>query len=280
VKPKNVTIRQALAIVSGAVLFGYLASLNWEPLEHGRNAWLINVFLAYLGVVLGFAVVYHQLYKSSPDNFAFNADVHRAQKATFKSTCEEEIRYLTEVLSLLSPLLEGLSTGALSMTFRGRFLLRKPVVETPNHRFEMYSVAYSPSPMGPVVSFQHLLIRDENRKLIGNFPIYHELPKNSEEFKEGIADLIERLKKRLHNRRMDLEGLGRDVVMVWTFWDFLYFSTITQTTVGYGDILPNRTPVRIAVIVQILIGLLILGIVINLVFQGPQAGAPSLSTAQ
>jgi hypothetical protein len=48
-------------------------------------------------------------------------------------------------------------------------------------------------------------------------------------------------------------------------WDFLYFSIITQSTVGYGDILPNRTLIRIFVSLQILWGLVLLVVAINLV---------------
>jgi hypothetical protein len=46
---------------------------------------------------------------------------------------------------------------------------------------------------------------------------------------------------------------------VWGFWDFVYFSGVTITTVGYGDILPNRTLVRMLVLVEILIGLVLFG---------------------
>ena len=45
----------------------------------------------------------------------------------------------------------------------------------------------------------------------------------------------------------------------WTYIDFFNFSTITQTTVGYGDILPNSSLVRCVVVVQVLLGLVLLG---------------------
>jgi hypothetical protein len=44
-------------------------------------------------------------------------------------------------------------------------------------------------------------------------------------------------------------------VLNWS--DFLYFSTITQATVGYGDILPNKTIVRMVVIIQCFASLII-----------------------
>lgn len=44
------------------------------------------------------------------------------------------------------------------------------------------------------------------------------------------------------------------------FADFLYFSIITITTTGYGDILPNATYVRCLVAIEILLGTIIFGL--------------------
>lgn len=44
-----------------------------------------------------------------------------------------------------------------------------------------------------------------------------------------------------------------------SLWNFLYFSTVTITTLGYGDILPNSTLVRILVMVETIFGVFILG---------------------
>ncbi|WP_432666786.1 potassium channel family protein [Wukongibacter baidiensis] len=45
--------------------------------------------------------------------------------------------------------------------------------------------------------------------------------------------------------------------------DFLYFSAVTITTLGYGDILPNSTIIRCMVMLQTLSGLIIIGIFIS-----------------
>jgi Ion channel/Protein of unknown function (DUF1345) len=53
-----------------------------------------------------------------------------------------------------------------------------------------------------------------------------------------------------------LDALDYRATDIWRYWDFLYFSIITQTTVGFGDILPNSTSVRMLVSIQILCGYL------------------------
>jgi ion channel len=50
----------------------------------------------------------------------------------------------------------------------------------------------------------------------------------------------------------------------WSSFDSLYWSFITATTVGYGDIKPVRTESRIVAIVIAFLGLMLTGIVIAL----------------
>lgn len=49
--------------------------------------------------------------------------------------------------------------------------------------------------------------------------------------------------------------------------DFIYFSFITMTTLGYGDIVPNSTFVRGLVILEAMFGIFLLVVVVNDVLQ-------------
>jgi hypothetical protein len=62
--------------------------------------------------------------------------------------------------------------------------------------------------------------------------------------------------------------VGDDPGRAWGLWDFMYFSAITQTTVGYGDILPNATAIRLLVVAQVLVGYTFLVVVLNLALAG------------
>ncbi|MBO7746359.1 two pore domain potassium channel family protein [Paenibacillus sp. MWE-103] len=47
--------------------------------------------------------------------------------------------------------------------------------------------------------------------------------------------------------------------------DFWYFSAITITTLGFGDITPNSGPVKVGVMIETLLGVLLVGIYVSLV---------------
>lgn len=49
--------------------------------------------------------------------------------------------------------------------------------------------------------------------------------------------------------------------------DFLYFSAVTITTLGYGDILPNSGGIRFLVMIETIAGVIILGLFVSQKFK-------------
>jgi ion channel len=70
---------------------------------------------------------------------------------------------------------------------------------------------------------------------------------------KAIVNLLEYL---LRNRLRSQAALSADLRRDprWEFLDFCYFSVVTMTTVGYGDIVPNNSVVRLCVTAQAVIG--------------------------
>ncbi|MBT8419372.1 MAG: potassium channel family protein, partial [Gammaproteobacteria bacterium] len=114
---------------------------------------------------------------------------------------------------------------------------------------------------GVVIHYLHLSDSKENR--IVSYPI-HRLPETLEEFRDSIVKVVGDLKQKIDRTKYRFESASDRHPEVWSYFDFLYFSTITQTTVGYGDILPNSTTIRMFVMSQALIGLVLFVVVINL----------------
>lgn len=56
--------------------------------------------------------------------------------------------------------------------------------------------------------------------------------------------------------------------------DFLYFSAVTITTLGYGDILPATSHVRLLVMIETLVGVVLIGTFISMLFWIPEPPAP------
>lgn len=51
----------------------------------------------------------------------------------------------------------------------------------------------------------------------------------------------------------------------YPIWNFIYFSAVTITTLGYGDILPNSTQVRIIVIIETITGVILTSVFASLI---------------
>lgn len=69
----------------------------------------------------------------------------------------------------------------------------------------------------------------------------------------------------LNKRIIDLEKAiqGFPSSIKGTFWRMLYFSAVTVTTVGYGDILPLTTRSRIFVTCEAVLGIVLIGLFLN-----------------
>jgi hypothetical protein len=75
------------------------------------------------------------------------------------------------------------------------------------------------------------------------FPSTHtrRIPKTIDSFQESINDWI---------KDLEIHNLEYKKPKIWRYTDFLYFSAVTQLTIGYGDIIPNSTYTRSLVIAQ------------------------------
>ncbi len=55
-----------------------------------------------------------------------------------------------------------------------------------------------------------------------------------------------------------------------SFIDAIYFSTVTITTLSYGDTYPKTDLLRMAVSVEAILGIFVVGLALNSMFYGPR----------
>ena len=241
---------------------------------------LVVVFGVYVALVPIVALVYWQLYRRDHLHFIFAEDLaakrRREAQAEAERRAEEAARrrgWLAAVVEVFAEFLQDREATGLrfSMESRGREALgilddrftahlrsgRTLVVE----RQARNSGAYAPGEFAPYV---RVLDPDGREQLYGQlvgFGFVCDAP-CVERF---VRDALPKIRADLAATLPQPSRADDPAPSLWTYTDFVYFSAITQSTVGYGDILPNSTAVRRVVLAQLAIAYLLLVVVVNIV---------------
>lgn len=265
---------------------------------------LWGTFAIYLVGIGVYGVIYYRVYLNDPSRFSFASDIRRSRTTSFKSEAAAKLAKHRKVLSTLSDVIKNLDRSQpevrwkddshnectqvfslksgesmeLTCSLQARTLdaagfgeaIRTVISEV------FYSVALNDSHGDRFFesdSEGHRLKRPMTisaygpgySRNLGSDPDPSSLiPAGRNVLDELANELIGSLSLQdtaLGSRLATTDG---DFPHVWHFIDFLYFSTITQSTVGYGDILPNSSLVRMIVVSQIGLGYFILVVLINL----------------
>lgn len=225
---------------------------------------LSEVFAAFIVCIFAFACVYYRL-SMRPRNFHFNEEFLEKQRAIVKDEASSRLTYLTEKISLLCELrTAALQNSAAFVTENTRSEVRVPS----GYRYVFEAVEYAqPGPPPPPVVI--LSVFDmKGDQVFGHMLSTPGLVLDREDVIAATAGSISEFTGECRKLQKRLGTLDSDPPDVWGFWDFLYFSTIIQTTIGLGDILPNSTVVRMLVVFQVMLGYGILIVALNTVILG------------
>jgi hypothetical protein len=238
-----------------------------------RNNYLLILFVVYVVLIPCFALIYTGLYRADRRRFAFNQDIARAQQQIVKASTQREIEHekrLVEQLRHLSTYLAESKTA--NLQFPKWYDSYRLKIYADQYHYECtVRVIAGGGPAGPPPqTIPLLIIRTTNGQEIETFDLPDGLqcPAGLEEAKPFSTKLLGTFEQDLAQTQKRFESLGEEYPEVWSYWDFVYFSTVTQTTVGYGDIVPNSTSVRAIVVVQLIMGTGLLVVGLNLVLRG------------
>ena len=236
-------------------------------LAHTRNGRLVLTFLVFVTFQFLFAAVYSWLYGRKRDHFLFNADALRNQMLTVREALETSLHKIQITIDAFRELMAELSRGAVPTKIKYGVGMTVP-------SGKKFSMTLMSGPRGAAGS--RLEVFDSDGTLLfaeqpgppGFFRSYLDSAlwyDTAKDWKEVLPYTVERLYKRQKSQSSRLNTLRSGIPDVWSYWDFFYFSTILQTTVGLGDILPNSTFVRMVVSIQLVITYILLIVVLNIV---------------
>lgn len=229
-----------------------------------NNLWLFACFSAYILTIFSFGLIYLWLYRQSPSRYIFARDILASRLQTVRATLEHEIENGLLKMNILNQLQALLTDTSEALT---KVLVLKETQLDDGSRAVFTLIPHLASPDASVVfNSLQIILYDQRNQFIGSW----EEDKNCnnfdlEAFRRITARYLSEETRLLANRRKQVVDLAETSPDIWTLSDFIYFSAITQTTVGYGDILPNSPVIRKCVVAQVLLGYLFLVVIINLV---------------
>jgi hypothetical protein len=225
---------------------------------------IVGCFILFLISIVVFACVYYALYRRSPGRFLFGSDIRQSQRDAFAGATAAGIARLEAAIEALDHWAAELQAGAPVHSLSVR---EAPVILASGRLTQVEKWTLPISPSGFSDSKYVCAVWDPAGRLVTreDLPVSRLLHDFSEQMhREEQTDRAAKLEK----LRAQLKSVTLESPFVWSFLDFLYFSAITQTTVGYGDILPNATAVRMVVVLQILVSYAVLVVLLNVVLSG------------
>jgi hypothetical protein len=245
----------------GEVGEGILRQLT-TTVDDPRNAWLVGCLVLLVVLQLLFGGVYRYLYSRRPDDFYFPRDEmynkkHAEQRGQLKISVKlwkdltNAVEVLLGELNLNPGAWSGRSTYPHRISLRdGRFLLFERVDEDePGYVPEHYCMLTLFSEGGERGIRVALRYRPDDVEEAVELLEGHLV--------EWVSWLADRERRLLKVEEGSVE---------WTFFDFVYFSVLTQFTLGCSEIRANSSVVRKVILIQLYLACVVLVLLVNGVF--------------
>jgi hypothetical protein len=231
-----------------------------------------HVFLVYVALIPTFAMIYSRLYEADRTAFLFPEELAARRRDEARAELAAKVACAEILVRYFSPLSQQLKSGAVQLA--GVSFAHFSARLKDGRRIEFDStvipVKWVYAALEPKIS---LIKANGEVEWTGWVKDYGGWASAYKE--EYVHHIAAKAGEELHSTSTALRALTVErPPRVWRYIDFVYFSAITQTTVGYGDMLPNSTNIRIIVIVQLLVSSTLLVVVLSHVADASSQKSP------
>ena len=285
-----------MSVLLTAIAAAVVTLAAWLRLSRRhRHVW--TVFVAYLSLLPLFAVTYRELYRQDPSNFAFASAVADSRDSEVNAAIQKDIDRVKHTEAQIHHLLATIESAPI-LPINSKIPLRMNVTDGQAVAVVAHVPPTRPNPAAPQARLIHQLPTTDPPSTGGFVTLVRGYEHSGSplvdhvvllsigsdmEFSNYVAskphaDSMPRLDAELlkaetlswlsHTaaERESLEtkkAIPRNLrIGEWDLLDFLYFSVITQATIGYGDILPNSRSTRMVVMTQVMLSVALLTIVL------------------
>lgn len=263
--------------VALALAFAVVATLlTWTALS-SRHHHLWTVFVAYISLLPIFGAAYHTYYLRDPQNFAFTSDIADRRLAQIDGPLRSDLERLNKIEPALRRVLANVSQNSIFVpdpenATRVTVGTGQNAISLQWHRFsleddgrtkEFDGLTAAPGASATQRNFYNDTVAIAIEESDG-----HPLANRTRTMNAQIvrAWVLRSLEEKVAERATLMQTLDLPSRLrsdQWGFLDFLYFSVITQATIGYGDIIPNSRSARMLVMTQVLLAVALLTAVLT-----------------
>jgi hypothetical protein len=237
-------------------------------LSYPQNRWVLGCFALFLALPVLFAGLYLWLYRKNEANFFFPRDpVFENRLQRQKESLIEKRAQIEDHLQTLDELIEYVTEHADQLkSSSGSVDLELP--DGRQYRFEHHEDVNATGP--DVYVSTKLTVLDRAGSELRSIWLDHDgfaIPSDALGMSRALSAYCEEWQRNRTHIENQLAAVQSGRVL-WSFEDFLYFSVLTQTTLGCNDMIPNSTKVRRLVLLQMLVAFAILVVLVNVVILG------------
>jgi ion channel len=265
-----------ISLSSASIAFALLRKSTGKTIRKKVFA----VVVAYISLMLVFGAIYHGLFLSAPeDAFQFAASIHegRAHQVFLERYNEvldfnERLYFLALVDSHPERAFEILRDHKYAGSIKGITNSGSDVEQIDKGYFIRFSETQYPMPPAGSAHDRLIQIWGEGKRIVfgGTDDLSPEVEavdkilgaKTVADFRVAERDL----QSEIAGKRNGTIALLRENVSKqtdWPYMDFCYFSAMTMTTVGYGDIIPSSPLSRAVVLAHAILGVLYIGFALS-----------------